>query len=153
VTASADREAIRDLTNRYAYYADTFQLDKLEKLWAEDSVFDETNSGMGRHHTRKGIRKFFEELRGLTANMAHFVTNQIIEELNETTARGIVFSYVRGIAKTGVTTDACCYYKDDYVKVGGEWQFKSRVIELLLPMKVEEPVTPAANAASRASAR
>jgi hypothetical protein len=127
-----DRLAIRDLTSRYAYYVDTFQNDKLMDLWAEDAVFDESRMGTGRHVGAGAILAFFDELKKTVTHQAHITANQLIEELQESRAHGIVFSLVEAVTIAG-NVRAVVYYSDEYVKAGGRWRFQSRVIHPLLP--------------------
>jgi len=127
-----DRLAIRDLTSRYAYYVDTFQNDKLMKLWAEDAIFDESRMGTGLHVGAAAIEAFFGALRKTITHQAHITANQLIEELSETRATGIVFSLVEAVTIAG-NMRAVVYYADQYVKAGGRWRFQSRVVHPLLP--------------------
>lgn len=127
-----DRLAIRDLTSRYAFYVDTFQNDKLMELWAEDAVFDESRVGTGLHVGATVIGAFFDELKKTVTHQAHITANQLIEELDDTHAKGIVFSIVEAVTIAG-NMRAVVYYADEYVKAGGRWRFQSRVIHPLLP--------------------
>jgi hypothetical protein len=127
-----DRLAIRDLTSRYAYYVDTFQSDKLMELWAEDAVFDESRVGTGLHVGAGEIRAFFDELKKTVSHQAHITSNQLIEELHDLRAKGIVFSMVEAVTIAG-NMRAVVYYCDEYVKSGGRWRFQSRVIHPLMP--------------------
>ena len=128
----ADRLEIRELTARYAYYVDTFQTDKIMTLWADDAIFDESRVGTGLHVGAAGIRAFFEGLKKTVTHQAHLTSNHLIEELTETTAKGIVFSLVEAVTIAG-NMRATVYYADDYVKQNGRWVFQSRVIHPLLP--------------------
>ncbi len=127
-----DRLAIRELTSRYAFYVDTFQNDKLMQLWEKDAVFDESEVGTGRHEGIAAIAMFFDEVRRTVTHQAHITANQLIEELDDTHAKGIVFSIVEAITRAGKMR-AVVYYADEYVKAGGRWRFQSRVIHPLLP--------------------
>jgi hypothetical protein len=127
-----DRLAIGELTSRYAYYVDTFQNDKIMELWAEDAVFDESRVGTGRHEGVRAIEAFFIEVKKSVTHQAHITANQLIEELNDTRAKGIVFSIVEAVTAAG-NMRAVVYYSDEYVKIGGRWRFQSRAIHPLLP--------------------
>jgi SnoaL-like domain len=127
-----DRLEIRDLTARYAYYVDTFQTDKVMTLWAEDAIFDESRVGTGLHVGATGIRAFFEGLKKSVTHQAHITSNHLIEEISDTTAKGIVFSIVEAVTIAG-NMRAIVYYADDYAKQNGRWVFKSRVIHPLMP--------------------
>jgi len=127
-----DRLAIQELTSRYAYYVDTFQNDKLMELWAEDAIFDESRVGTGLHEGAGAIAAFFDELKKTVTHQAHITANQIIEDLDDTHAKGLVFSIVEAVTIAG-NMRAVVYYSDEYVKAGGLWRFQSRVIHPLLP--------------------
>jgi hypothetical protein len=127
-----DRLEIRDLTARYAYYVDTFQTDKIMTLWAKDAIFDESRVGTGLHKGAAGIRAFFEGLTKTVTHQAHITSNHLIEYIDETSAKGIVFSIVEAVTIAG-NMRAVVYYADDYAKLDGRWVFTSRVIHPLLP--------------------
>jgi SnoaL-like domain len=127
-----DRLAIRDLTSRYAYYVDTFQNEKIMELWTPDAVFDESRVGTGRYDGAPAIRAFFNELKKTVTHQAHITSNQLIEEMDDTHAKGIVFSIVEAVTIAG-NMRAVVYYSDEYVKAEGQWRFHSRVIYPLLP--------------------
>ena len=97
----ADRLEIRDLTARYAYYVDTFQTNKVMTLWTDDAVFDESRVGTGLHTGAAGIRAFFEGLKKTVTHQAHITSNHLIEEIDDTTAKGIVFSIVEAVTIAG----------------------------------------------------
>jgi hypothetical protein len=128
----ADRLEIRDLTARYAYYVDTFQTDKIMALWTDDAIFDESRVGTGLHKHAAGIRAFFESVKQTVTHQAHITSNHLIEEISDTTAKGIVFSIVEAVTIAG-NMRAIVYYADDYVKQNGRWVFSSRVIHPLMP--------------------
>jgi hypothetical protein len=127
-----DRLEIRDLTARYAYYVDTFQTDKIMTLWTEDAIFDESRVGTGLHNGAPAIRAFFEGLEKTVTHQAHITSNHLIEEITNTSAKGIVFSIVEAVTIAG-NMRAVVYYADDYVKLDGRWVFHSRVIYPLMP--------------------
>jgi hypothetical protein len=54
------RLAIQDLTNRYALYVDTKQLDRLIDLFWPDAVFDESALGVGPFQGQAAIREYFQ---------------------------------------------------------------------------------------------
>jgi hypothetical protein len=127
-----DRLAIQELTARYAYYVDTFQNDKIMELWAEDAIFDESRVGTGRHEGSRAIAVFFDEVKKTVTHQAHITANHLIDELEGTKGKGIVFSIVEAVTSAG-NMRAVVYYADEYVKTGERWRFQSRVIHPLLP--------------------
>jgi ketosteroid isomerase-like protein len=131
-----DRLEILELTARYAYYVDTFQTEKIMMLWADDAVFDESRVGTGLHKGAAEIRAFFEGLTKIITHQAHITSNHLIEEINDTVAKAIVFSLVEAVTIAG-NMRAVVYYADDYVKQNGRWVFRSRVIHPLMPFDTE----------------
>jgi SnoaL-like domain len=123
-----DRLAIQELTARYAFYVDTFQIEPLMELWVHDGpVFDETQIGTGLHTGAAAIRAFFVD--GVFAQLdgvVHFTMNHILHELDDTKASGVCSVLVEGDLKAGGTLRATAYYKDAYAKVDGAWKFRSR---------------------------
>jgi len=55
------RLAIQDLTNRYALYVDTKQLDRLIDLFWADAIFDESALGAGPFRAQAAIREYFRK--------------------------------------------------------------------------------------------
>jgi len=127
-----DRLEIRDLTARYAYYVDTFKTDKIMSLWSEDAIFDESRVGTGLHKGASAIRAFFESLEKTLTHQAHITANHLIEEIDDTSAKGIVFSIVEAVTIAG-NMRAVVYYADEYAKLNGRWVFTSRVIHPVMP--------------------
>jgi hypothetical protein len=127
-TETAERLAIQELTARYAFYVDTFQIQPLMELWVQDGpVFDETQIGTGVHTGADAIRAFF--VNGVFAQLdavVHFTMNHILHELDDTKANGVCSVLVEGDLKAGGTLRATAYYKDAYEKVDGAWKFRSR---------------------------
>lgn len=124
-----DRLAIMELTARYAYYVDTFQIEPLMDLWTDDAVFDETKVGTGCHRGPDGIRKFFQEgVAGYMDGIVHVTTNHIIDDIDEHGARGVCTVLVEGDVKGGGKLHATAYYEDVYVRSATGWRFRSRVV-------------------------
>jgi len=125
-----DRLEIIELTARYAFYVDTFQLEPLMQLWVDDEpTFDESRADLGNNTGLDNIRRYFEDfVFGQMAKMAHITTNHIVETVTDTTARGTCSVLVEGEMKTGETMHAAAYYDDVYHRVDDAWKFKSRVV-------------------------
>lgn len=128
--ALQDRLQIIELTARYAFYVDTFQLEPLMQLWVDDEpTFDESRVDLGNNTGLDNIRSYFEDfVFGHMAKMAHITTNNIVETVTDTTARGVCSVLVEGEMKTGETMRAAAYYDDVYQRVDDAWKFKSRVV-------------------------
>jgi ketosteroid isomerase-like protein len=132
-----DRIAIHDLTGKYAFYADTFKLDPLMALWTEDGVFDELQTGAGRHEGYDNIRKFFAHINATLSHMAHHVTNQFVVSFDGDIAKGHCFSLVEGVVRGGGTLQGSVYYEDEYRCEDGIWRFRSRTVVPLMPLRNE----------------
>jgi hypothetical protein len=131
--APADRLEIIELTARYAFYVDTFQLEPLMQLWVDDEpTFDESRVDLGNNTGLDNIRRYFEDfVFGHMAKLAHITTNNIVESVTDTTAQGLCSVLVEGEMKTGERMHAAAYYDDVYHRVDGAWKFKSRVVHPL----------------------
>lgn len=128
-----DREELHELLGRYCLYADTFQIERVMELWAEDAVFDETRTGTGLHQGHSAIRAFFLETRRILSHMVHLTSNHVIDEISATHATGTCFCHVEALTKTEVPLRAFIYYNDHYIKVAGRWRFQTRVVHPLMP--------------------
>ena len=128
--ALLDRLEIIELTARYAFFVDTFQLEPLMQLWVDDEpTFDESRVELGNNTGLDNIRSYFEDfVFGQMAKMAHITTNHIVENVTDTTARGHCSVLVEGEMKTGERMHAAAYYDDVYHRVEHAWKFKSRVV-------------------------
>ena len=128
-----DRLEIIELTARYAFFVDTFQLEPLMQLWVDDEpTFDESRVDLGNNTGLDNIRSYFEDfVFGQMAKMAHITTNHIVENVTDTTARGHCSVLVEGEMKTGERMHAAAYYDDVYHRVDHAWKFKSRVVHPL----------------------
>ena len=128
--APPDRLAIIELTARYAFYVDTFQLEPLMQLWVDDApTFDESRADLGNNTGLDNIRRYFEDFVFVhMAKMAHITTNHIVERVTDTTARGSCSVLVEGEMTTGERMHAAAYYDDVYHRVDDAWKFKSRVV-------------------------
>ena len=130
IQAMLDRREIVELTSRYAFLVDTFQLLPLMQLWVDDEpTFDESRVDLGNNTGLDNIRRYFEEfVFGRMAKLAHITTNHIVEDITETSARGVCTVLVEGEMRTGETMHAAAYYDDVYERVDNTWKFKSRTV-------------------------
>ena len=121
-----DREAIRSLPLRYCHCVWQKDLDGYVNLFTEDGAFSTDNPNLPRAQGREGLRKMIGG--GLdTTKPRPFIHNHVIELLGPDRAKGTCYVEVR-LLRDGKKWLMTGWYDDDYVKVGGEWKFKSRQI-------------------------
>jgi len=123
-----DRLDIIELTARYSYHIDRYELEPLLELWTEDAVFDERPLGLYYAVGIDKIREFFEHDYKVSSAHVHYMTNHILEAVSETEARGTCCGLVQADLHNGAVIHATVNYTDEYVKRDGRWLFKSRVV-------------------------
>jgi hypothetical protein len=126
----ADREAIRALPQRYCDGVWRGDATAVVELFAENGSF--TVSGGGRD---RSVRGRSELLKTYGADLASikprpYIHNHVIELQSGGRARGRCYVEVRNAADN-MNLLGTGYYNDEYVKVGDEWKFQSRSINLI----------------------
>src|ERR1700687_3667773 len=123
-----DREAIRDLPLRYCHSVWQKDLDGYANLFTEDGEISSSDASLPRAQGREGLRKMIGQ--GLdTSKPRPFIHNHVIELLGPDRAKGSCYVEVR-LIRDGKKTLMSAWYNDEYAKVGGEWKFKSRQINV-----------------------
>jgi SnoaL-like domain len=133
-------EAIKQLKYRYMRCID-------QKLWKEmEGCFTEDAScsysgGRYAFEGRAAIMRFLTESMGRDSFLSsHRVHHPEIQLASETTATGTwaLEDYVID-TQHGLTIQGAAFYRDDYVKVGGEWRIRrtgyERTFEQMRPRK------------------
>ena len=118
----ADIEAIRKLIADYCFYTDTHDPDRLCALFHDDFAL----TGIyGTYEGKAGMRALHTD-RGGWSEMRHLTINPVIEvNGNEGTGR----SYIICLDCTdGTAFKSAAAYRDRYIKVDGQWLFRSRHI-------------------------
>jgi ketosteroid isomerase-like protein len=121
----ADREAIRDLARRYAHCVWSKDVGGAVALFAEDGVMDPGDRPPIRG--RAALREAYQGMVG-GAELQPFVHNHVIE-LRGDYATGNCYLDLRG-SQDGRSMIGAGYYDDEYVRVGGEWKFRSRKLTM-----------------------
>jgi hypothetical protein len=130
---AADRQAIRNLVDQYAYCADTRDAQGQMALFTEDTrfiVFMDAKSSEPTQVINKRADLFpvFDNLNTYRATM-HFNGQSTVLELNNDSATGIAYCIAHhqtiseGVQKLMV---ANIKYHDSFVKQNGNWLFAER---------------------------
>jgi ketosteroid isomerase-like protein len=121
----ADGEAIRDLARRYAHYVWQKDVAAAIELFTEDGEMD-----TGDRSSIKGKEALLKAYEGMFADAEFqpFVHNHVIELQGEN-ATGTCYLDLRATVD-GKSMIGSGYYHDRYVRVGGEWKFRSRKLTM-----------------------
>ena len=120
VRALADKEAIRELTSRYADCVWRHDADGAVDLFTDDAVMDVGNGTVleGRVALRDGYRSM------LTADLQPFVHGHVIELAGDR-ASGRCYLDLRG-TMDGRSMTGAGFYEDTYVRTSCGWRFRTR---------------------------
>ena len=126
-----DREAIRDLARRYAHHVWRKEVPAAIGLFTEDGEMDTGDAPVIRG--REALAETYQRLLG-DAEFQPFVHNHVVELRGET-ATGTCYLDLRAVV-AGRSMIGSGYYDDCYVRVEGEWKFRSRKLTLcyLVPL-------------------
>ena len=134
---AADRLAIRELVDAYAYCADSRDSDGQKALFTSDTRFVVYMQGEGSHPTddlqgRESLTPVFENLKTYEVTM-HFNGQSTVDELDGDRATGRTYCLAHhvysedGVRKLMV---AALRYRDAFVKRAGAWLFAERRLYL-----------------------
>jgi SnoaL-like domain len=116
-----DRAELRELADRYCLAIDDSDWDALLEMFAADARM----AGQTGPHSVVGVLRSTRSGYGRTI---HTAIAQTLEFADDDHASGVVPS--RGeLSIAGQTVLCAMRYLDDYVRVGGQWRFASRVIQ------------------------
>jgi hypothetical protein len=121
----ADREAIRELPQRYCDCVWRADVAGIVKLFAEDGTFAVKGAGRDRSVTGSAnlLKTYAEDLAGIKPRP--YIHNHVIELKGDGRASGRCYVEVRDASKN-FDLLGTGYYNDEYVKVGDEWKFQTR---------------------------
>ena len=139
-----DKLAIEDLNVRYAMSIDSFDVDTWVDTFTPDGVFDEREVDMGIHEGHDRIRDWGNLIAASSARVLHLMANHLVTDVTATTARGTVYGLAEGESELTGRRRFHVLYEDEYVKLHGQWKFRSRVVRKRFPPEV---VTAASDAA------
>jgi len=133
-----DREEIRTLPVRYCHTVWQKDLDGYVNLFTEDGSISTNDSSLPNTRGREALRKMIGE--GLDAMKPRpFIHNHVVELLGPDRAKGRCYIEVK-LFRDGKKCAVSGWYNDEYVKVDGEWKFKSRQITVDSSAPVNENV-------------
>ena len=120
-----DREAIRDLSNRYCDCLYRNEVDGLVSLFTQDARFavKDYESEVVTHGRAKLKKMFARLIREM--NPRPFIHAQVVELRSENSANGRCYVELRTdtVQVEGVGSG---YFEDEYAKIGAKWKFASR---------------------------
>jgi ketosteroid isomerase-like protein len=121
----ADEHAIRDLARRYAHCVWRKDVTGAVGLFTDDGEMD-----TGDRPPMKGKAALTESYQGMITgpDFLPFVHNHIVE-LNGNTATGTCYLDLRATVE-GKSMIGAGHYDDQYVRIGGEWKFRSRKLKM-----------------------
>ena len=121
-----DREAIRDLASRYAHLVWQKDVPAILDLFTEDGEVD-----TGDRPAIRGRDALRQAYQGMLAGdeFQPFIHNHVVE-LDGDRATGTCYLDLRA-SIGGRSMTGAGYYQDRYVKVGGEWKFRSRKLTMI----------------------
>ncbi len=131
LTRLEDIEAIKQLKARYCEICDDdHNPDRITSVFAEDGIWESAEFGTGKGH--EGIRKLFQDFQKLIEFSQHNVMNPIITvDGNKATGEWYFMGPFRFHAGHEARWIAL-QYRDDYVKINGQWKYKHLRINLRL---------------------
>jgi hypothetical protein len=130
VNELADREAIRALPQRYCDCVWRGDAAAVVDLFTEDGSF--TVSGGRRERSARGrselLKTYESDLSSIKPRP--YIHNHVIELKGNGRASGRCYLEVRNAADN-MNLMGTGYYNDEYVKVGDEWKFQSRLFTMI----------------------
>ena len=120
----AEIEAIKKLKYRYFRCLDSKLWEELAECFAEDAT---TSYSSGKYSLKglDAIMQFLKKILGPRVITMHQGHHPEIELTSKTTARGIwaLEDYLIDL-KANTSLRGAAFYKDEYVKVDGQWKIK-----------------------------
>ena len=119
-------EAIKRLKYKYFRCLDTKRWDEMRECFTEDAT-SAYSSGKYSFQGRENILKFLiDAMDRPTVLSAHHGHHPEIEITSATTAVGVwALSDTFIDVEMGITVRGAAYYRDEYVKLNGQWKIKA----------------------------
>jgi hypothetical protein len=140
VSELADRDAIRELPQRYCDCVWRDDVEGIVNLFADDGVF--TVAGSNREITNRGRVELLKTYKaGVELSPRPYIHNHVIELTGPSRATGRCYVELRD-ASDNLNWLGTGYYNDEYVKVGDTWKFQSRRAQMVhLEPKMKAGIT------------
>ena len=139
-----DIEDIKNLKERYAALCDNdYDPDGLAALFVEDAKWE--SNLVGSYHGRDAIREYMRRSSQEITWAEHFVIAPVVNVAADgQTATGTWFILLLGTMsgqgglETNLPVIVAANYSDTFVKVDGEWRFKSLYTDLKMMADIRE---------------
>ena len=125
VTELADREAIRELPQRYCDCVWRNDIDGIVNLFTDDASFSISASNAENTTTgRANLHKMYKDALA-TVTPRPYIHNHVVDLKGGGRATGRCYVELRD-AGNDMKWIGTGFYHDDYAKVGDEWKFQTR---------------------------
>jgi hypothetical protein len=123
ITRLEDLEAIKQLKARYCEICDDdHNPDRITSVFTEDGIWE--GRGIGKAEGHAAIRELFARFQKMMSYTQHMVMNPIIE-VNGDQAKGVWYFFGPfTFRENNQAKWQAARYREDYVKVNGEWKIK-----------------------------
>ncbi|MBV1906717.1 MAG: nuclear transport factor 2 family protein [Pseudomonadales bacterium] len=128
-----DREAIRDLPNRYCHCVWQKDVPGIVDLFTADGWIKMGRKPVSGH---PALLTLYEKALGDLVPRP-FIHNHVIELENADTAKGTCYVEIRGVQDDKSVVGAG-YYDDEYRKVDGKWKIHSRDVTMHFMVPLED---------------
>ena len=134
-----DKIAIQELNYRYALHVDSMQIAEWVDVFAPDGVLDEREFGLGLHAGHDGLRAYGRKMEDEVVLQVHLMLNHLITGTTPDTATGTAFALVEAVTRVIGRVRFHVRYDDEYVRLGGAWKFRSRILRKSFDPEVVSP--------------
>jgi ketosteroid isomerase-like protein len=135
----ADLEAIRTLTARYGLAVDTFDLEGVMAVYADDATLDLSALGMPVLEGKAALREFYDgSIQGMDTQI-HLVANHVIALDGPDAAHGTHYVLANANLKDGTKILVHGLHTDTYRKGASGWQVATRTLSMLVPPVIDAP--------------
>jgi hypothetical protein len=128
VSYAIDIALIHNLTAKYALAMDETRMEDWRVCWCPEELDPCFENPAGKFIGKDEFDRLIPVLTQRIAGKRHFMTNVAVDVLDGTTATQTCYMLI--LPKSGVPSIlGTAIYRDELIKVNGEWKFKTRKIE------------------------